>query len=80
MGWWETVRERNETAGERIARHPFVSWAGHAALFASFALILQLLRSGPVDWNRAGLLGVIVATGVVGGTLVGHHVRRSRQR
>ena len=80
MGWLDDFRKRNELATERLARHPFLAWLGHALTFTAVSVVLQAMRSGPVDVVRALVLGAVVATAVVGGTLVGHRMRRSRER
>ena len=80
MGWLDDFRKRNELATERLARHPFLAWLGHALTFTAFSVVLQAARSGPVEVVRAAILGAAIATAVVGGTLVGHRIRRSRDR
>lgn len=80
MGWWDDFRKRNELATERLVRHPFLSWVGHALTFTAVSIVLQAMRSGPLDVVRAVVLGALIATAVVGGSLVGHRIRRSRER
>jgi hypothetical protein len=80
MGWWQDLRQRNETATERLVRHPFLGWGGHAAVFVGFSLLLQLARGGPIDWVRSVVMGAAIAAAVVAGTVVAHRVRRSRER
>ncbi|HEX2294780.1 MAG TPA: hypothetical protein VHN37_05665 [Actinomycetota bacterium] len=78
MGWLDEFRKRNETATGRIVERPLLAWVGHAVVFTTFAVLLQLLRSSSVDWTRAVLLGTLVAAAVVAGTIFGSWARSRR--
>ncbi len=80
MGWFDEVRRRNELATERLVKHPFLAWLGHAIMFAALSIVLQATSSGPVDVVRAVIMGALIATAVVGGSIARYHVRRSRKR
>lgn len=80
MGWWQELRQRDTTATERLANHPFLGWIGHTVVFVGFSLLLQLARGGPVDWVRSVAMGAMIAAAVVGGTVVAQRIRRSRER
>lgn len=70
-------RKGNATASARIAARPVVAWLGHTVVFTGFALLLQVTRSGPVDWVRAIALGAAIASAVVAGTVLAHRRTRS---
>lgn len=82
MGWFERYRERNAASRARIAERPVAAWVAHSITFAAFALVLQQLRGGEIDWIVPLVVGPLVAGALVAGTVLGYrrHQRREERR